>query len=379
MPEDGDVRPSGVLSLLCLLSLWLLSCGEKADEPVEPARPVQVATVEVETLDEIVSGVGSVEAVDAVPIKAQAAGRIEGLHFQEGESVRPGALLFSIDDDELVDRRQALRSSLEGARAIEHEATRTFERVRSLHEQGVLPEQDLDEARARAVQARMEVARLEAELSALEEQLGHTDVRAPFEGRLTERSVDPGDYVDIGEPLVTLVRPSALEVQFWVPQRHASLMELGLPVRIHLVSGAERISGEVVFVSPMVEAGSRKILVKAAVEEAATEALKPGLSAAVDVVVARKSGPVVPERALVGTRKGYIVYVVRDSTARARPVEVRLREAGRALVSGVEAGSRVVEYGHDRISDGDPVEIVEERRRAVALRMPPRSGDRGIR
>jgi membrane fusion protein, multidrug efflux system len=362
MVDGAGVGRLGVLALLeGLLVLVLVGCRRQPDPPPPRAIPVEVVTVETGSMDEVVHAVGSVDAVSSVPVRAQIAGRIERLHFDEGAEVEQDALLVSIDDAELREQASALRASLRSARARAEETASTLARIEPLHEQGIVPEQELDEVRSAAAVAAAEVGRIEAELRALQERRAYTRVRAPFAGRLADSDVNPGDTVQAGDPLVTLVGPGALEVVLWVAQRDAARVEQDMAVHVRLVSEPDRtLPGEIVFVGPQIDPGSRTLLVKAALEDDAVRHLTPGLSASGTIVVDRHTGPVVPERALVGTREGYIAYVVTEGIARARPVEILLREPGRVLLaSGIEPGEIVVEYGQQRIADGDRVEIVE--------------------
>ena len=363
MAEAGAHR----FGVLLLVLAWL-ACGREPEPPPVPLARVEVAIVRVGTIDETVSGVGSVDSVSSVPIRAQMAGRIERLHFTEGDSVESGELLVTIDDAELGEQGDALRASLRSARARAQETSRTLARIEPLHERGIVPEQELDEARSAADAARAEVGRIEAELRGLDERRAFARVRAPFSGQLREREVNPGDTVQIGDPLVTLVRPGALEVNLWLAQRDAGRVERGMPVQVRLATAPDQaLTGQLVFVSPEIEAASRTLLVKAALDEDGAHELTPGLSASGSIVVGRRTGPLVPERALVGTREGYIVFVVSDDRVQARPVQVGLREPGRVLIEqGVAEGELVVERGQQRVSDGDRVEIVERHELALA-------------
>jgi RND family efflux transporter MFP subunit len=364
MIEPGGAGRSFALALLVL---GLFGCRREPDRAAAGPPPVEVVVVETGVLDDVVHAVGSVDATSSVPIRAQAAGRIEHLHFVEGETVDRGDLLVSIDDAELREQVGALQASSRAARAHAEEMAVTLGRIEPLAERGIVPEQELDEARYAAAAARAEVERIEADLRGLRERRAYTRVRAPFPGRLTDSAVEPGDWVQLGEPLVTLVALDALEVNLWVAQREASRISLGMPVNVRLMSKPDRtLPGEVVFVSPEIDPRSRTLLVKAAlVGELPT--LTPGLSASGRIVVDRRTGPVIPERSLVGTREGVVVYVVNEGVVRSRSVEIGLREPGRVLVAaGLEAGEVVVEYGQQRISDGDRVEIVERRPTALA-------------
>ncbi len=342
-------------------------CSEEAPV-VERIESVEVAPAKRGVLKEVVRGVGSIAALDAVLVRAEGAGRVTDIRFEEGEAIERGEVLFSIDAREAEERRRALASAKEAAIATASEAVRTFRRAEELFGRGIVPAQEVDQLRARMEAAQAEVQRLEAEIGSVEEVIARAQVRAPFEGTVTQSEVDPGDFVQAGDPLVTVVRPSGLEAELWLPERLAGRVTPGMPVRVRVGVSDEPLSAEVVFVSPQVDPSSRTVLVKATVSER-REALRPGLSATGEIVVGEQEGIVIPERTLVGTREGYRVYVVEDGVARERAVEIGLREPGRVLIrAGLEPGALVVEQGQDRISDGDRVQVTRGAGEALAMK-----------
>ncbi|MGM0578058.1 MAG: efflux RND transporter periplasmic adaptor subunit [Myxococcota bacterium] len=348
--------------LLCA-SLLVAGCAseEQAAEPGggggEQAVPVEVATVRAETLEETVRGIGSLESPDAVILRPETSGVVREIGFEEGAHIEEGALLFRIDEAILESELGAQRATLRSARARLQNAERRFERQEALLQRGVSAQAAYDDALADKDSAAAEVARLRAEVALTKERIRDTRIEAPFSGVISERRIDRGAWVQTGQDLATLYRTGALEVGFTVPERYAGRIAVGRPVRVSVESRPDTTwEGEVSYVSPSIDEANRDLRVKAQVPVA--EGLRPGSFVTARVVLdVRRDVPVVPEEALVGTRKGYIVFAVREGRAHRVSVETGLREPGIVEIrEGVEAGDRVVREGHMRLSDGARVQ-----------------------
>jgi len=325
--------------------------------------PVETVAVEAETLRDTVTGTGTIEAVQTVELRAEVTGVVESLRFEEGSRVTRGEVLARIDAEPLRRERAARRSATEAAEARMRLAERTLERISTLHDRGSASPDELDRATSAFQEAESTVARLRAEAEALEERIADAEVRAPAGGHVSERLVDPGNFVEAGNPLAVLYTTDLLEIVFSLPESVAGRLETGQEVRARVASaGGDPVTGRIRFISPAIAPTTRTVLVKAPVRDA-PPGLRPGAYAAVEVTVeTRTDRPVVPEEALVSTRTGYLAFVVDDGgVARRRDVRIGLRVPGRVeIVDGLEVGETVVRAGHMALSDGDPVEVVED-------------------
>ncbi len=325
--------------------------------------PVETVAVEAETLRDTVTGTGAIEAVRTVELRAEVTGVVESLRFEEGSPVTRGEVLARVDTEPVRRELAARRSATAAAEARMRLAERTLARVTTLYERGSASPDELDRATSSFQEAESTVARLRSEVEALRERIADAEVRAPADGRVAERLVDPGSFVEAGSPLVVLYTTDLLEITFSLPEAVAGRLETGQEVRARVASAGEApVTGRVRFVSPAVSPATRTVLVKAPVQDPPAD-LRPGAYAAVEVTVeTRADRPVVPEEALVSTRTGYLVFVVDDDgVARRRDVRIGLRVPGRVeLAEGVAVGETVVRAGHMALSDGDPVEIVED-------------------
>ncbi len=349
-------------------------CGETEAGGSKSARatPVTTVTARVETLQETARGIGSLQAVAEVEIRAEVAGVVEQIRFEEGQRVARGDLLLRLDDEELQRQRAARQAALKSARADLTNAAWNLERLRRLREQGVAATEEFKDARDRhqALQARVE--QLAAEVQVVAEQIEDTRVRAPRAGRMTRQLVDVGDFVDAGDQLTYLYTTDPLEVAFWLPEEHAGQIRPGLRVLATSAAYPDReFDGEVVFVGPVVDPASRRFRVKAHVANP-DRSLKPGAFVQAEVVTATHADrPVVPEECLVSLRTGYVVFVVEGNRARRRDIEIDLRAPGRvAVAAGIRPGDEVVRTGHMRLQDGDTVRVVRRESGSAATTRP---------
>lgn len=354
------VRAAGLLAA----ALVVVGCG--ADEEVEGGRergrPVEVVEVEAATVRATVAATGTLRSPRTVEIRSETSGLVESVSFEEGSPVARGRRLVTVDAAKLSRELEARRAALAAAEARSELAARVHDRVETLHERGSASHEELDRAAAELRQARAEASRIAAEIGLVEERLEDATIVAPAPGRLAERLVDPGDFLDVGDPVAVLYTVDPLEMAFAVPERAMGRVGLGQEVRVTTTAYPEReFEGEVGYVSPAVDEATRSFLVKAVIDNP-DGLLKPGSFAVAEVTTERREAvPMIPEEALVSTRTGFIVFVVADGTAERRAVEIGLREPGRVeIADGLELGETVVRTGQMDLADGSPVRVVED-------------------
>ena len=351
--------------LAAVAAHFVLGRGRAEDVATERSRapvPVTIAIVESMTLEEVVSGVGTLEASAEVEVSPEIAGRIRAIRFEEGAFVEEDDVLFELDDDRLRHQRAARQAALRAAEARAANAQRIFDRRQQLRDRAVFTEEAIEEAEADLEMAVAERERLEAELSLIERELEDMRILAPLSGVLSHREVDRGAHVTVGRMLAKLYQIDPLEMNFWLPERHLARVRPGQRVGVTVAAYPDRaFEGAVGFVSPAIDPSTRQFLVKALIPNEKHE-LKPGLFATASVTVGRREDrPVIPDVALVATRRGYMVFVVEDGVAASREVSTGLRHEGLVeILDGLTVGEQVVREGHLRLSPGHPVIAAED-------------------
>lgn len=225
---------------------------------------------------------GVVVAGEAVDVGARTEGRIMAVEVRLGDQVDRDSVLATQDDEPLRDELAVAQASLRAARAEEKKAALELEEARERHvrwsdtvgsESGVVSAEELAKVRyeekyaaTRLEAARARVAEQQARVSELDRQIRDAVVRAPFDGLVAARYVDPGATVQRGTPVVRLVSAGDVRVRFAVPEEHGAAVAASLPVEVHIEELEVRLGGAVDKVAPEVDAASRMIIAEARVE-----------------------------------------------------------------------------------------------------------------
>jgi len=348
-------------------ALYLRSAGDEQDMDASRERPpvaVQIAPVVGMTLAETVRGVGTLRPIQRVEIRPEAAGRIKAVHFQEGGFVSRNKLLFEIEEQRQVQRLASSRAVLDQAKTRLDNLRRNYERIKTLYEQNLVSRDEYDRVRTELDSASSEVTRLEAQVDLAREDLGDTLIRAPFSGFISGRLVDPGAFVSLGQVLAVVYQTDSLEISFMLPERYSAEVQLGQEVMVEVSAyPGKRFRGEVNFVSPSVDESTRNFEVKAFIDNPENR-LRPGsFASAVLVLGYREAALVIPERSLVATRDGYLVFVAdsEKEQVESRRVSIGARRPGMVeIVDGLAPGENVVVTGHMNLSHGFRISVVEE-------------------
>lgn len=313
--------------------------------------PVKAGAVRIGTISEGASAVGSLLANEAVMIRTERDGRIAAIHFTEGQLVRKGEKLVSLDTAEIQAQFAATASELTLNRS-------RMKRAEELHEKKFISAQALDDAREALNQS---VAR-HAEVKA---RLDNSTVVAPFEGVAGLRQVSPGAYVKAGQDIARLEGIGTLKLDFRLPELYLGRIRTGqeVAVRVDAYAG-ENFRGEIYAIEPAVDEQSRTVLLRARVPNPGVR-LKPGMFARVVVVLeTRENALIVPEQALISQGQDRFVYRLADGKAVLTKIEPGLRRPGEIEVrGGLEPGDTIVIDGQLRLRDGVPVTVLTDKPR----------------
>ncbi len=347
----SPIRPGGgrffTIGLVAVAAL-LAGCGPdgagaRREDAIEKVT-VEYTRIEPELLRDVATFSGQLDAEHSVVIKTETDGVIESVGFEEGQTVERGAALFTLRSEE---QRARLREAL-AHRALAEEV---YERTRKLvtRDASSLAQRDSASAELEVAKARVDLARL---------ALDRTKIRAPFDGVLGSRWVDPGDRVTDETPLVQVDAVERLQLSFATTEQGVAFAKRGAAVQIRVLPyPGETFAGSVFFVSPTLDPAARRLTLKAWVPNADGR-LRPGLYANVDLEIARRENALlVPESAVVFDRHGSFVWRVDDDTAHRVPIEVGLRKGGRVEVTmGLRPGDTVVTAGTHKVSEGKPLQ-----------------------
>jgi RND family efflux transporter MFP subunit len=394
--SGGGIRGvRGVRSSGGILSSAGSAGGAGAAQPA--VRQVRVVAAESGRLRRTVEVAGTLAADQQAELAMKVAGRLELMAVDLGSGVHGGQVVARLAQADFLLRVAQARNALEQARALLgltpgsgdvadleqtsvvrqadaqlKQARLTHDRARSLFDQKLLSQSDLDAAEAAylVAEARRQdaiqearnrqavLAQRQSELGIAEQQLADSTLTAPFEGMIRERRAVQGDYVAIGQPLVVLVRMHPLRLRLAVPEREAAGLRIGQPVSLTVEGDPRTYRGRLVRMSPAISEDSRTLLVEAEVPNQDAR-LRPGGFARAEIVTqAATPAILVPASAVVSFAGIDKVIAVRDGRARELAVKTGRREGERIeVLEGLPAGTPVV-VAPGNLVGGEPVRVV---------------------
>jgi RND family efflux transporter MFP subunit len=330
------------------------------------AAAVSVSSVRAEKRDYDVQleATGTVMPLNSVDVKPQVSSVVTRVHIREGQFVKAGEPLFTLDaraDEANVSKAQA---QLQKDLASLADAQRQLTRSQELFAQNFISQGAVDTNQALVDSQKAVVASDRAAIEAARVGLSFSRIVAPSAGRAGAIGIFPGSSVQPGgAPLVTITQLDPIAVGFNLPQRNLNdalqaLRGGGSSVTALLPEGRGKLAGKLQFVDNSVDANSGTVKVKAVFDNK-DQQLWPGAFVNVRLAVQTlKDAIVVPQAAIVQGLRGKVVFVVEPgSTAGVRPVEVVTAAGTEAVVTGVRAGERVVTDGRQNLRPG--VAVIE--------------------
>jgi RND family efflux transporter MFP subunit len=361
-------------TLLSLLAGGLLAgCGGRNAYAPPPPPDVKVAVPVVKSVTVYSEFTGNTEASEKVEIRAQVQGYLQTIQFQDGDLVKKGKLLFTIDPTIYEAKVEQAKADLESAKANVIRTQAIYERTVYLAQQKSAAQQDVETTRGDLEVAKASVLQAQGKLKEAQTNLDFTRIYAPIDGKISRRQVDIGNLVQPNSTLLTTIARydpmyvyfTASEVQHleYLKQHPKALTgpvaKQDNPVDVGLVTeqGFPH-RGQIDFVENTLDPKSGTLTVRATLPNPPPYALQPGLYARVRVSMGTREGAIlVPERALGEDQGGQFLLVVnQDNVVEHRPVKVGPKVGDQFVIeSGLRAGERFIVEGLQKARPGSKV------------------------
>ena len=320
-----------------------------------PAVTVSAVTAVTGEWQPQISAVGSLRAVRGVEVANEIAGLVQNVHFKSGNTVTTGQLLVQLNADADIAQLQTLTAARELSQSI-------YERNKKQFLAQAVSKASLDADAADLKIKQAQVAQQEVLVS-------KKTIRAPFAGRLGISSVNPGQYLNPGDKIVTLQALDSIYVDFYLPQQELSRVSSGQAVAATTDTYPDKkFNGKISAISPKVDSQTRNVQIEALIANPRHQLL-PGMYATIKVQAgAAKRYLTIPRTAVTFNPYGETVYIVEEKGATkdgkpslfVRQTFVTLGPARGdqvAIIKGVKEGERIVTSGQLKLKSGNPVVI----------------------
>jgi RND family efflux transporter MFP subunit len=362
---------SGLAGLVPILATTVLSAQV----------PVRVGSVDREPMQQRQAVTGSLRAVARGNVAALEPGQLVELTVREGDAVKKGDIIARIDARRLEAQRaeaaaekMVAAADLQSSEATAVKAKADHARAEKLYERNAVSRQELDAAQAEALvttanidAAKRRIDRIEQTIRLLDVRLKDTRIRAPYDATVVTRHLELGDWVQAGDPLLTLVSTGPIEAWLEVPERYAGEID-GLNNSVAVRSRASRGSLRVLSTKRVADVNPRVRTMHLIVKlENPAGLLAPGMSVEGWIPAGEKREYTsVPKDAVIRSDSLAYVFVIQDSnntaTAKQVPVRVLFETTARVAVESpaLATGAQVVVEGNERLTPGQTVTVIKE-------------------
>jgi len=365
---------SVVISLLGLVGCGKGAAGNTPDKDATVKMllaPEDVITVSSSALASGPSITGSIEPERRADLRAEVSAVVLAVLKENGDPVKRGDLLVRLDQTAIRDTLTAADASARAADQAFEQAERQFQRMSTLKQTGVVSTQQLEDAEIRRNSAQSDRAAAHTRVVTARQQLERTEVRAPFDGIVSDRKVSAGDTAQIGKELVKVIDPASLRFEGLVSADSIGEVKAGQHVwfRIHGFASKD-FTGVITRVNPAANVTTRQVEVLVAFDDAKQQPNVAGLYAEGHVETRSTAALSLPGASIV--REGDNAFAWRVNGAKLQKVAVTLgerdaRSGAFALRAGLADGDRVLKFPNATLKDGQEVQTGVEAKPALVV------------
>jgi len=358
-------RAGAAVVLACsLLSLGACSKGTN-DTPEEAVAllvsPEDLVTVSNSALASGPSITGSVEAERRADLRAEVSAVVLSVLKENGDPVRRGDLLVRLDQNAIRDSLTAAEASARAASQAFEQAERQYQRMVKLRETGMVAMQQLEDAETQRNNAQSERAAARTREVTARQQLERTEVRAPFDGIVSDRKVSAGDTASVGKELMQIIDPASLRFEGRVSADSIGEVAAGQRVSFRIQGYADAdVAGTVIRVNPAANATTRQVEVLVRFDDPEQQPGVTGLYAEGRVETRSAEILAVPAASVVREGDNAYAWRVKNSTVQKVKLDLGVRDArtGQYVVNdGLAAGDSILRHPGSTLQDGQPARL----------------------
>lgn len=287
---------------------------------------------------------GSILPNESVKITSEISGKIEKIHFREGQNITKGTLLVSINDDEL-------RAKLEKSKYSRKLYSDTEFRQRQLLEREAISREEYE-------QSLTELRTSNADIKILEAQIAKTKITAPFDGQFGLRLVSQGAYITPNQSITTLFNLDTAKIEFSIPGKYSGIMEKGKKINFNIDGIDSDFEGEVYAIEPQIDPATRTLKMRA-FSPNSKGLLLPGQFAKIRLILeSLEDAIMVPTESVIPELNGHKIFVKSNGKVSSVNVEIGIRTARQIqITSGLNESDTILTSGILQVRPGMPINI----------------------
>jgi membrane fusion protein (multidrug efflux system) len=386
------VRPALICAALATI-LTLAACGKgpgpkgqgakgeaaaAADAPPLMLAQEDLLKVQSNALASGPSITGSIEPERRADLRAEVPAVVIAVLKENGEPVRRGDLLVRLDDTAIRDSLNSASASASAASQAFDQAERQYQRMTKLRETGVVSAQQLEDVEIQRNSAQSEREAARSRMVTARQQLERTEVRAPFDGIVSDRKVSAGDTAQVGKELVKVIDPKSMRFEGFVSADSIGEVKNGQRVTFRIHGFAERLfDGTIARVNPAANTTTRQVEVLVEFVDRAQQPAVAGLYAEGRVETNVTNALTLPASSIVRDGENTFAWQVKNGKLHKVKVNLGARDARSgefALVAGVNAGDSVLRYPTSALKDGQRAETGNPAKAATVVAKDGASG-----
>lgn len=366
------IRMAGLAAAAVAVSFFGLSACQKATGTGTPdktaAAALLVSPEDLVTLrnNALASGpaiTGSVQPERRADLRAEVSAIVVSVLKENGDPVKRGDLLVRLDDTSIRDSLMSATASEKAAVQTYEQAERQFQRMSTLRQTGVVSAQQVEDAENRRNTAQSDREAARARVVTARQQLERTEVRAPFDGIVSDRKVSNGDTAQIGKELLKVIDPRSLRFEGLVSADSIGEVKAGQPVVFRIHGFADKdFTGTITRVNPAANATTRQVEVLVAFDDVKQQPNVAGLYAEGRVETRHTAALTLPPTAVVREGDAAFAWRVKDRVLQKISLSVADRDprSGEFVLNGgVAEGDTVLKYPTTTLQNGQAVEMAE--------------------
>ncbi len=350
--------------LLFSAVLSFTACNKSSEEKnidKTPAVPVTVSSVAAEGNSPFLTASGKIEAANSATLSTRMMGFVDKVHVNVGQKVTKGQLLVSINNTDLSAKQAQTTAGITEAQAAFNNAEKDYKRFQNLFAENSASQKELDDQLARFEMAKARLEGAKQMRNEVQSQFAYVNLRAPFNGVVTNKFIEAGDMANPGVPLISVEGPGNFEVTASVPESEISKIKSGTEVVIMVKSLGQSIAGTVTEVSSSARNTGGQYLVKVVLDKSDANLLS-GMYATVQFPIEKKTDStviMVPQESLVKQGQLIGIYTVSQSNT----AILRWLRVGRSfgdnieVLSGLAADENYIVSAEGKLYNGAKITI----------------------